>query len=105
MWHRFDDFGRFINYAGQVNSFLPSAVIPSLAVVATVLEVVFCAALIIGAGTRWAALASAILLCLFATAMTLSGLDQFEWAVYVLSAGAWVAAASDAKYILSLRRQ
>ena len=75
------------------------------AVVATVLEVVFCAALIIGAGTRWAALASAILLCLFATAMTLSGLDQFEWAVYVLSAGAWVAAASDAKYILSLRRQ
>ena len=102
LWHRFDDFGRFINYAGQVNSFLPSAVIPFLAVVATVLEVVFCAALIIGAATRWAALGSAILLCLFATAMTLSRLDQFEWAVYVLSTGAWVAAASDAKYILSL---
>ena len=33
---------------------------------------------------------------MFATSMVVSGLDQFEWAVYVLAAGAFVLATADA---------
>ena len=102
LWNRFDDFSRFVAYTRLVTSFMPSATITFLATAATVLEVVFCAALLMGVATRWMALGAAVLLFLFATAMVLSGLDQFEWAVYVLSAGAWVVAASSAPYVLSL---
>lgn len=99
LWHRFDNFSRFIAYTGQVNSFLPTEVIPFLAVLATLLECLLCAAMLLGIATRWAALGSAGLLFLFATAMAISGVDQFEWAVYVLSAGSWVVAESRARFL------
>jgi uncharacterized membrane protein YphA (DoxX/SURF4 family) len=102
LWSRFGNFGGFLKYAAQVNAFMPADTIPFLAISATVLEVAFCAALVLGIALRWAALGSAVLLFLFATAMTLSRLDQFEWAVYVLSMGAWVVSASDAPYVLSV---
>jgi putative oxidoreductase len=98
LWHRFDDFSRFVAYTSQVNAFLPAGMIPFLAVVATVLECVLCTAILLGIATRWAAIGSAVLLFLFATAMVASGLDQFEWAVYVLSTGAWVVATADTRF-------
>jgi uncharacterized membrane protein YphA (DoxX/SURF4 family) len=100
---RFGDFADFIRYTGRVNSFLPSAVIPTVAVVATVCEGLLCVTMLLGIGTRWAAAGSAVLLCLFATAMTISGLSQATWAVYVLSAGALVLATTDAS-LLSVDR-
>jgi uncharacterized membrane protein YphA (DoxX/SURF4 family) len=98
LWGRFDNFAQFIVYTGRVNAFLPAEIIPVVAIVATALECMLCAALLLGIGTRWAALGSAGLLFLFASAMVVSGLSQFEWAVYVLSAGAWVVATADNRF-------
>lgn len=100
---RFTDFERFVRYTARVNSFLPGDVIPTVAVVATACECVLCVCMLLGIKTRWAAAGSALLLCLFATAMTISGLSQAEWAVYVLSAGAFTLATTDAS-LLSVDR-
>jgi uncharacterized membrane protein YphA (DoxX/SURF4 family) len=96
---RFQDFSGFIAYTGRVNAFLPPTVIPALAVVATIAECTLCAAMLLGLRTKWAAAGSGMLLCLFATAMTISGLSQASWAVYVLSAGALVLAMTDASWL------
>ena len=82
------DFAHFVAYAGQVNSFMPRAVIPALAVLATIAEITFGLTMLLGISVRNAAIGSAILLFLFATAMTISGLSQFAYAVYLMSAGA-----------------
>jgi uncharacterized membrane protein YphA (DoxX/SURF4 family) len=99
LWGRFGDFSRFVAYTARVNAFLPADMAPFLAVAATVLESVFAAGMILGVATRWAAAGSAVLLLLFATAMVASGLDQFEWAVYVLATGSWVVAASGTRFL------
>jgi len=96
LWNRFDDFSRFIRYAGQVLSFMPPAIVPFLALIATASEVGLCIAMFFGFKTRWASAGSAILLFLFATSMVISGLSQFDWAVYVLAAGAFMLATVDA---------
>jgi uncharacterized membrane protein YphA (DoxX/SURF4 family) len=96
LWDRFDDFSRFIRYAGLVLSFMPPSIVPTLAVIATAGEVGLCIAMFFGFKTRWASAGSAILLFLFATSMVMSGLSQFGWAVYVLSAGAFMLATVDA---------
>jgi uncharacterized membrane protein YphA (DoxX/SURF4 family) len=93
---RFGHFTNFIKYAGTVLAFLPAAIIPTLAVMATICECVLCVLMLLGIQTRWACAGSAILLFLFATAMTISRLSQFEWAVYVLSFGSWALATVDA---------
>src|SRR5262249_61659697 len=87
--------------AGQVLSFVPTSVVPMLAVIATACEVSLCAAMLFGFMTRWASGASGFLLFMFATSMVISGLSQFEWAVYVLAAGAFVLTTVDAT-ILSI---
>ncbi len=89
------DFAHFTAYTAQVNSFMPAAIIPVLAVAATVCEIVFGIALLLGWRIRWFALGSAVLLFLFATAMTVSGLSQFEYGVYAMSAGAWALSTTD----------
>jgi putative oxidoreductase len=89
----------FVRYTARVNSFLPHEVIPTVAVLATVIECALCTAMLFGIKTRWATRGSAALLFLFATAMTISGLSQAEWAVYVLSAGALALATTDASLL------
>src|SRR5262245_37426848 len=96
LWSRFDNFPGFIRYAGRVLSFMPSNAIPVLAVIATVCEVALCIAMFIGFKTPWASAGAAILLFMFATSMVISGLSQFDWAVYVLAAGAATLATADA---------
>jgi uncharacterized membrane protein YphA (DoxX/SURF4 family) len=97
------DWNRFVRYTARVNSFLPYRMIPTLAILATALECILCAAILFGIKTRWAAGGSAVLLFFFATAMTISGLSQAEWAVYVLSAGAFALTTTDAS-LLSVDR-
>jgi len=96
LWNRFSNFSRFIRYAALVLSFMPAAIVPFLAVVATVCEVGLCVAMFFGLKTRWASAGSGILLFMFASSMVLSGLSQFDWAVYVLATGAFVLATADA---------
>jgi len=95
LWNRFGNFPGFIRYAGLVLSFLPSVAVPLLAVIATACEVGLCVAMFFGLKTRWASAGSAILLFMFATSMVISGLSQFDWAVYVLAAGAFALATVD----------
>ena len=75
LWRRtpgMKHFADFIQYTAQVNSFLPAAVIPSLAWTATVAETTLGILLIVGLWPRWVSLASAILLAMFGTAMAIS---------------------------------
>lgn len=93
------DFAHFIGYTAQVNSFLPSAVIPALAVLATICETLFGLALLLGIRIRLTAMGSAALLFLFGTAMTISGFSQFAYGVYLLAAGALALSTVDASLL------
>ena len=93
------NFSRFVHYTGVVNSFLPAAVIPTLAVLATICEIVFGVAMLLGIRIRWAAAGSAGLLFFFATAMTISGLSQFSYGVYLICAGSATLSITDASFL------
>lgn len=103
------DFAHFIAYTGVVNSFLPRAIIPTLAVLATIAEIACGLSMLLGIRIRYAATGSAVLLFFFATAMTISRLSQFSYAVYLMCAGALSLATIDASFLsadaLIARRQ
>lgn len=83
-------FANFIQYAAEVNSFLPKAVIPYVAVIATVCETSLGVLLILGLWARWVSLASAALLAMFGTAMAISfGLrSPMDYSVFSASGAA-----------------
>lgn len=62
----------FVDYTGTLLPYLPQAVVPAAAVIATAAEVVLGIWLIIGWKVQWAAYASAALLLSFALAMTIA---------------------------------
>ncbi len=75
LWDRTLDlkhFANFMEYAAEVNSFLPAAMIPFVAWAATVAETSCGILLILGLWPRWVSLASAILLAMFGAAMAIS---------------------------------
>jgi putative oxidoreductase len=93
LWDRTIDlkhFASFIQYAGEVNSFLPRPVIPVVAWAATAAETTLGILLIVGLWPRWVALCSAVLLATFATAMAISfGLKSpMDYSVYSASSAA-----------------
>jgi hypothetical protein len=90
------DFQHFIAYTAHVNAFAPPAFIPTLAVLATIAEGTFGITMLLGVRVRLASIGSALLLFVFGTAMVLSGLSQFQYAVYLMSAAAWALATVDA---------
>ena len=65
------NFARFTQYAAQLNPWAPPALVPVLAWTATAAELVFGVTLIAGFYAREAALASGMLLLLFAFGMTI----------------------------------
>lgn len=83
-------FAEFIRYTAEVNSFLPASFAPFLAVAATIAETTLGLALIAGFKPRWTGIASAVLLAIFATAMTISGgiKAAFDYSVFSASAAA-----------------
>jgi putative oxidoreductase len=95
------DFAHFVAYTHRVNAFLPASFAFPLAVLATIAESTFAVTLLLGLWTRLASLGTAILLCLFGSAMTASGLaqGQFYYAVFLLSAGAWYMSAIDPTWL------
>lgn len=100
IWDRTLDlkhFANFIEFAADVNSFLPRAVIPYVAVLATVCETLFGILLILGLWPRWVSLGSAILLAMFGTAMAISfgPKSSLDYSVFSAS-GASVLLALDA---------
>ena len=92
-WGKYGGWGNFATftaYTGQVNSFMPKFLIPFLAWAATIAETSCGILLILGLWLRWAALASAILLALFGTAMAISfGIKTpLDYSVFSASAAA-----------------
>lgn len=83
-------FAQFIQYTAGVNSFLPAAAIPFLAVAATIAETTLGIALMAGIRMRWTALASAVLLAIFGSAMAISfGIKSpLDYSVFSASAAA-----------------
>jgi uncharacterized membrane protein YphA (DoxX/SURF4 family) len=83
-------FANFIQYTAEVNSFMPRAVIPVVAVAATIAETSLGILLILGLWPRWVALASSVLLAMFGTAMAVSfGLKSpMDYSVFSASGAA-----------------
>jgi uncharacterized membrane protein YphA (DoxX/SURF4 family) len=83
------DFAHFTTYTRQVVSFLPGGLAPTLAVLATIGEITFGLALLLGVQLRRTALGAGCLLACFGTSMTVSlpVAEQFHYCVFVLAVG------------------
>ena len=83
-------FANFTRYAAEVNSFMPARTIPFLAWAATAAELTLGVSLLAGIWPRRVALASAVLLALFGTAMAISfGIQSpLDYSVFSASAAA-----------------
>lgn len=90
------DFAHFVAYTAQVNAFAPAEMIPTLAVLATIAEGTFALTMLLGIRVRLAAIGSALLLFVFASAMVMSGLSEMQYGVYLMSATSWALATVNA---------
>jgi uncharacterized membrane protein YphA (DoxX/SURF4 family) len=93
----YGNFAGFVRYTARVNSFMPASSIPFLAWTATIAELVLGIFLLAGVWLRWTALASALLLILFGTAMAISfGVKSpLDYSVFSASAAAILIALND----------
>lgn len=66
------NYARFVDYTAKLNWFLPAAMIPALAIIATAAETLFGLLLVLGRKTRITALLSGVLLTTFALTMTVA---------------------------------
>jgi uncharacterized membrane protein YphA (DoxX/SURF4 family) len=66
------NYARLVAYTAKLNWFLPAAMIPALAIVATAAETLFGIFLVLGWKTRITALLSGVLLTTFALTMTMA---------------------------------
>ena len=90
------NYARFVAYTAKLNWFLPAAMIPSLAIVATAAEILFGLLLVLGWKTRTIALLSGVLLTTFALTMTMAlGVKApLDLSVFSAAGGALLLAAS-----------
>jgi putative oxidoreductase len=95
----YGNFENFVKVTAKVNSFMPASTIPFLAWSATVGELVFGVALVLGIWRQWVAWGSALLLALFGTAMAISfGIKEpLDYSVFSASAAALLLARSNKK--------
>ena len=96
-WGNWDNF---VASTGQLNPWWPEALIPGLAVVATLAEIVFSICLILGFKTALFAKLSGILLLLFGISMTFStGLKSaLDYSVFSVAAAAFALSLLKEKY-------
>src|SRR5262249_36314007 len=66
------NYARFVDYTAKLNWFLPAAMIPAVAMIATAAETLFGLFLVLGWKTRITALLSGVLLITFALTMTMA---------------------------------
>lgn len=103
------NFANFTAYTFRLNWFLPRTFDPAVAVLATIFEIFLGIAMLLGIRVRNAAIGSAVLLFLFASAMTIAGFSQFTNAVYLMCVGALALATVNASLLsvdaLTVRRK
>lgn len=97
------DFSHFIAYTQKLTSMMPAASVPALAWIATIAEIVFGIALIVGWKTRAAAFLSGLLLLVFGVSMIYGlGVEPpLSYSVFSASAGAFLLSSCD-EYRFSL---
>jgi hypothetical protein len=90
------DWSHFVAYTATLNWFLPATLVPTVAAVATIAEVVLAVLLLVGYRVVWTGTASGILLLLFALAMTaaLGPKAPLDYSVYAAAAAAFLVAAN-----------
>ena len=95
------NWNAFVEYTAIMNPWFPEAMIPTLAIFATVAEIVFAICLIIGFKTELFAKLSGILLLIFALSMTFSlGIKApFDYSVFTASAAAFALGLIKEKYL------
>src|ERR1700749_1507104 len=93
----YGNFDGFLSYTAKVNFFMPASSIPFLGWAATIAELVLGVLLLCGLWLRWTALASAVLLVLFGTAMAISfgAKSPLDYSVFSASAAAILLAVND----------
>ena len=91
----------FLAYTQLINPYIPNAMIETIAIIATVLEVVFAFFLLIGYKTAFFATLSGLLLLVFALSMTFStGIKgAFDYSVFTAAAGAFALSLIDEKFL------
>lgn len=94
------DWSHFVAYTAMLNWFLPVAVVPAVAAVATIAEVTLAALLLVGYRLQWTAAASGGLLLLFAAAMTvaLGPKAPLDYSVWAAAAAAFLVASQSSKH-------
>ena len=97
VWGNWDNF---LSYTQLINPWVPNSLIPTLGLVATILEIIFAIFLIIGFKTELFAKLSGILLLIFGLSMTFStGIKgAFDYSVFTASAGAFALSLMREKY-------
>ncbi len=90
------EWSPFVSYVGTLNWFVPKALIPALAGVATLAEVLLAVALVAGWRLRASAFASGLLLLSFAVTMTIVGgvKGPLDYSVFAAAGGAFLLAAT-----------
>ncbi len=89
------EWSAFLDYVATLNWFAPAPLIPPLAWASTLAETLFGLGLLVGWRLRWFALASGLLLLLFALTMTISiGVKApLDFSVFAAAGGAFLLAA------------
>jgi uncharacterized membrane protein YphA (DoxX/SURF4 family) len=84
------NYARFVDYTAKLTWFLPTAMTPALAIIATAAETLFGLLLVLGWKTRIIALLSGVLLTTFALTMTMAlGVKApLNFSVFSAAAGA-----------------
>jgi thiosulfate dehydrogenase [quinone] large subunit len=88
------DFQQFAAYTAQLNPWAPAALVQPLAWFVTIAETVLGLTLVVGLGTRYAALASGVLMGLFALGLMVGtgAKSALNYSVFTASAGAFALA-------------
>ena len=97
-WGNWDNF---LEYTQVINPWFPVAMIPTLGVLSTALEIAFGLCLLIGFKTELFAKLSGFLLLIFALSMTFSSgiKGAFDYSVFSASAGAFALGLMKEKYL------
>ena len=90
------NYARFVDYTEKLDWFLPAAMIPAVALIATAAEALFGLLLVLGWKTRITAFLSGVLLTAFALAMTvaLGAKAPLNFSVFSAAGGAFLLATS-----------